>query len=106
MRSGKIAREKCMGIREKVNWCHAVCQQNRRNEEAASLSLLPNLTLGSNVYLFSVLQVDFLVCNNLCSTCRGVTPDLLLDHAKGHSEFIQLYRGCWSFRLRRRRQRA
>lgn len=51
-------------------------------------------------------QAELLFYNSLCSRCRGVTPGLLLDHAKGHSEFIQVYMGCWSFRLRRHRQRA
>lgn len=50
-----------MGIREKVNWCHAICQEDRRNEEATILSLLPNVTLGSNVCLLSVHQVEFSV---------------------------------------------
>lgn len=106
MRSRELVKEKCTGILEKVNWCHAVCQEDRRNEEAATLSLLPNLTSGSNVCLLSVLQVEFLVYNNLCSRCRAVTPGLLLDRAKGRSEFIQLYMGHRSFRLRRHRQRA
>lgn len=51
----------------------------------------------------------FCLCIKLnfqCSRHRGVTPRLLLDHAKGHSEFIQLYVGCWSFRQRRHRQWA
>lgn len=51
-------------------------------------------------------QAELLFYNSLCSRCRGVTPGLLLDRAKGHSEFIQVCMGCWSFRLRRHRQRA
>lgn len=33
VRNGKTAREKYMGICEKVNWCLAVCQEGGRNEE-------------------------------------------------------------------------
>lgn len=88
MRSGKIAEERCMDVHEKVNWGHAICQEDKKDEGAAALSLLPSLTSDNNGYLLSVLQVEFLGCNNLCSRCRDVTSGLL-HHAKGHSEFIQ-----------------
>lgn len=50
-----------MEVCEKVSWCHAVCQEGRRNEEVATLSLLLNLTLDRHMCLLSVLQVEFLI---------------------------------------------
>lgn len=52
MKKWKNSREKCRGIR-----CHAIFQEDRRNEEADTLFLLSSLTLSSQMHLLSVLQV-------------------------------------------------